>query len=158
MFGLKKGDNPSCAACTIGKSRSDAKNTNQYVRSTRACHRMWMDIGFTRNNEYTFQLSLDDYHRFSYLEVLKTKDEAYGSWVQLKDQLENDAAPYKFAIIATDSEPLYWTPEWKQHCLDTGIEHEFSSRHRHDMLGVAERGNANSGRGLPLHDDLQQLP
>jgi hypothetical protein len=148
MFGLKKGDNPSCAACTIGKSRRDAKNTNQYVRSTRACHRMWMDIGFTRNNEYTFQLSLDDYHRFSYLEVLKTKDEAYGSWIQLKDQLENDAAPYKFAIIATDSEPLYWTPEWKQHCLDTGIDHEFSSRHRHDMLGVAERGMQTVGEAF----------
>ena len=109
---------------------------------------MWMDIGFTRNNEYTFQLSLDDYHRFSYLEVLKTKDEAYGSWIQLKDQLENDAAPYKFAIIATDSEPLYWTPEWKQHCLDTGVDHEFSSRHRHDMLGVAERGMQTVGEAF----------
>jgi hypothetical protein len=100
---------------------------------------MWMDIGFTRNCDYVFQLYLDDCDRLSYLDVLPNKSEALPRWIDLKNRTENDSAPYAYAIIATDSEPLYWTPEWKQHTKDAGLLHEFSSRHRHDMLGVPER-------------------
>ena len=154
-LGLKKGDNPECPACTIAMSRQDSKNKNDYKKSTRSCHRMWMDLGFTRNNSYTFQLYLDDYSSFTYLDILKTKDEALPRWIDLKRKLENDIGyPNKFAIITTDSEPLYFTPAWKRHCTDEGLEHEFSSRHRHDMLGRIERQMQTIGgcfRAMMIH-------
>ena len=66
-------------------------------------------------------------------------------WCELKHRLENEFMPWKFAVIFTDSEPLYFTPGWEQHCKDEGLEHEFSSRHKHGQNGVVERAMQTVG-------------
>ena len=139
LLGLKKGNNPECPACTLAKSRKAALEANAYTRSSRSCHRMHMDVGFTLNKNYVFQLYVDDYTRESYLDVLDSKDQVLERWVTLKNHLELANFPSKFAFVKTDSEPLYRTPAWIEHVKDSSMEHEFSSRYRHDQLGVAER-------------------
>jgi hypothetical protein len=104
-----------------------------------------MDIGFTAASEYVFALYVDDYHRVSYLDILDTKAQSLEKWSELKHRLENDFMPWKFAFIFTDSEPLYFTPGWEQHCKDEGLEHEFSSRHKHGKNGVVERAMQTVG-------------
>jgi hypothetical protein len=145
LLGLKKGDDPECPACTIAKSRTTALSKQTYDRSTRVNHRMHMDLGFTRNSEYCFQLYIDDYTRESYLDLLENKDKVLPDWQTLKNHLENKHAPWKFAFIRTDGEPIYSTDHWGDHCKAEGLEHEFSSRYRHDQLGVAERGMQSIG-------------
>ena len=145
LLGLKKGDDPECPACTLAKSRKTALSKKTHKRSTHVNHRMFMDLGFTRNSEYCFQLCIDDYTRESYLDILDSKNEVLPAWETLKDHLENEHAPWKFAFIHTDGEPIYSTDRWSEHCKANGIEHEFSSRYRHDQLGVAERAMQSIG-------------
>ena len=86
-----------------------------------------------------FQLYVDDYTRESFIDVIESKTEVLPRWDELKGHLENDYQPWKFAYIKTDSEAIYWTPAWEQHCRDNNIIHEFSSPYKHGQLGVVER-------------------
>ena len=146
LLGLAKGDDPECPICTIAKQKQAAlADETKKVRSSRPCHRMHMDIGFTAGSEFIFALYVDDYHRISYLDLLDSKSQSLEKWCELKRRLENEFMPWKFAIIFTDSEPLYFTPGWEQHCKDEGLEHEFSSRHKHGQNGVVERAMQTVG-------------
>ena len=146
LLGLKKGNDPDCPICTIMKQKQAAlADETKKVRSTRPCHRMHMDIGYTAGSDYIFALYVDDYARISYLDVLDSKSQSLEKWCELKHKLENEFMPWKFAIIFTDSEPLYFTPGWEQHCKDQGLEHEFSSRHKHGQNGVVERAMQTVG-------------
>ena len=71
--------------------------------------------------------------------MLDNKDEVLDKWDTLKNRLENAHFPAKFAYIKTDSEPLYCTQAWIDHAKESNMQHEYSSRYRHDQLGVAER-------------------
>ncbi len=86
-----------------------------------------------------FQLYVDDYTRESYVDVLDSKDQVLENWTTLKDHLEIANFPKKFAFVETDSELLYQTAAWSEHTKTSNMEHEFSSRYRHDQLGVVER-------------------
>ena len=140
LLGLKAGDDPDCAACTIAMSRQKALSKVKHNRSTRVNHRVHIDLGFTRGSEICFQLIVDDYTRESFLDVLDSKADALSSFQRLQRQRDNDHAPYSLAYVKTDSEPLYKSNAWDTHCKDMGIKREFSSRYRHDQHGVAERG------------------
>ena len=145
MLGLQSSTNPECPACTLAKSRITTLESTPKARSTRAHHRMHMDIGFTQNKKYVFQLCIDDFSRFGYIDMLDSKDQALMSWINLKNHLEKAHFPAKFAFIKTDSEPLYQTPAWDEHVSGCDLEHEFSSRYRHDQNGVAERAMQTIG-------------
>ena len=94
-------------------------------------------------------ICVDDFTREGFLDVLeKGKGEAFSSFQSLQKLRNNDHAPYKLAIIRTDSEPLYTAPHWSIHCEATGLEHEYSSRYRHDQNGVVER--AMQAIGVPF--------
>ena len=73
LLGLKKGDEPECPTCTIANSRQQSMAKHAAARSTRVCHRMHADVGFTRACDYRFQLCIDDYSRVSYLDVINSK-------------------------------------------------------------------------------------
>ena len=148
LLGLKKGDDPDCPACTIARSRQATLSKEKYDRSTRPHHRAHIDIGFTKNYDYCFQLYVDDCTRESCLDVLDTKGDAFNAFKQLHQQRNNDYAPYKLAVLRSDSEPLYCTPAWDTYCEQNGIRREFSSRYRHDQHGVAER--AMQAIGVPF--------
>ena len=77
--------------------------------------------------------------------MMDTKSQSLEKWCELKHKLENEFRPWKCAVIFTDSEPLYFTPGWEQHCKDEGLEHEFSSRHKHGQNGVVERAMQTVG-------------
>ena len=106
---------------------------------------MFMDLGFTQNSSYMFQLYVDDYSRVSYFDVITTKTDVLPKWVDLKAHLENNFQPWKFAFIKTDSESIYHTPAWEEHCKYHGMVHEVSSPHKHGQLGVAERAMQTVG-------------
>lgn len=155
LLGLKKGDNPECAACTISKSRQCPLHQPHYERSTRINHRMHADLGFTQNSTWTFQLFVDDNTRMGYIDILEDgKSGVLSSWIVLKAQLENQHQPWKFAFFRSDSEPIYSTKEWADHCKSEGLEHEFSSRYRQDQNGVVERAMQTVGtayRTMMIH-------
>jgi hypothetical protein len=123
----------------MAKSKKAALSKQAAERSARVNHRMHADVGFTRNCNWTFQLFVDDYTRVSYLVVLESKATVLDAWVELKTHLENKHQPWKFAYFKSDSEAIYTTEAWAEHCKSSGIIHEFSSRYRHDQNGVVEK-------------------
>ena len=141
----KSGENPDCPACTVANQRQRPLSDHSHNRSTRICHRMWIDLGFTAGSRVTFQLYVDDHSRESFIDILKTKEECLPKWTELKGHLENDAQPFKFAFIKTDREAIYWTPGWDNHCKANNILHEASSAYKHGQLGVVERAMQSIG-------------
>jgi hypothetical protein len=100
---------------------------------------MHLDLGFCDGTDIIFQLGVDDHSRKSHLDILDKKSETLEKWIELKQRLEKKHFPHKFAIVHTDGEIVYDNKAWEDHCRDHGLEHEFSSRYRHDQNGVVER-------------------
>ena len=148
LLGLKKGDNPDCPACTIANSRQQTLAKVKHDRAERVNYRKHLDIGYTQNYDYCFQLYVDDFTRESWIDVLDSKGDAFKSFQSLQLQHDNEYAPYKLAVLRTDGEPLYDNATWDKFCEQHGIRREFSSRHRHEQHGVAER--AMQGIGVPF--------
>ena len=132
LLGLKAGDDPDCAACTMAMSRQKSLSKVRRDRSTRVNHRAHIDLGFTRDTNYCFQLVIDDFTRESFLDILDSKADALSSFQRLQRQRDNDHAPYSLAYVKTDSEPLYKAKAWDTFCDVNGFKREFSSRYRHD--------------------------
>ena len=139
LYCLKKGENPSCPICAIAKQKKGGSTMPIVLRSTRINHRIHMDIFFTEGSANPCQLYVDDCSRVSYIDLLDGKDEALPKWKELKLLLENRHFPEKFAFMKTDNEFIYTSEGWRLHCLEVGMEHEFSPRYRHDRNGVVER-------------------
>ena len=148
LFGLGKGSNPNCTVCTVAKQKQLALSDHAHTRSDRPCHRMHMDVGYTAGRKYVFQLYVDDYHRVSYLDMLDSKAQVLPKWIALKDRLENDSQPWKFAFVKSDSEPIYFTPDWEQYCQVSGVTHESSNPYLHGQNGVVERCMQTVGVGF----------
>lgn len=137
MFGLKAGDNPNCAACDTASLKKEPLHENR-PRATQVNYRIHMDIAFT-NGGPAFQVAVDDYSRVSHLDILKSKDEAFEKYVELKRFLENRHPFCKVAYIRSDNDMVYTSKLFVNHCLEEGVEHEFSPHHRQDKNGVVER-------------------
>ena len=140
VFGVKPGPNPSCDVCAIAKQRKEAHRLHFKERSRHVNHRMHLDIGFTRGSRYPFQLAIDDYTREGYLELLDDKGQVFDKWKELKLFLEHKNPHYKFAFVRTDSEFVYTSNAWMEDARAEGYEHEYSTRYRHEHMGVGEAG------------------
>ena len=108
LFGLKAGTDPECAACTMGNSRERplSKSKQPHQRSTRPNHRVHLDIGFLKGGK-CFQVVVDDWSRKTFSDVLDTKADALRSFQAFQRRRDNDQAPWRLAVLKTDSEPLY---------------------------------------------------
>ena len=131
-------DNPRCNECEVAKAKQKPLPGTRTLRSTRVIHRIHMDLGFSKDGAI-FQLYVCDYSRHAWVDILKHKDENLQYFIKRKRQWENDQAPWKVAIIKTDSEPVYTSKPWKDHCAEAGISHEFSPPYKHGQNGVVER-------------------
>ena len=137
MFGLKAGDNPNCPACDTASLKKEPLHENR-PRATQMNYRIHIDIAFT-NGGPAFQVTVDDYSRVSHVDILKSKDEAFEKYVELKRFLENRHPLCKVAYVRSDNDMVYTSKVFVQHCLEEGVEHEFSPHHRQDKNGVVER-------------------
>ena len=131
-------DNPICPECEVAKARQRPLPTTRVQRSTRVIHRIHMDLGFSKDGQ-TFQLYIDDFSRFAWVDFLRSKDQNLEAFVRRQRQWENHHAPWKVAAIKTDSEAVYTSKRWQQHCEDNGIVHDCSAPYKHGQNGVVER-------------------
>ena len=134
----KTGGNPNCHECEIVKSQRSALSKSTFKRSVRPIHRMHMDVMFGAFSKYVFQLTADDHGRKSWLQQMQDKSQTLATFKLLKSKVENDKAPYKVAIMHTDSGGEYNDKAWKAFRADEGIEHEFSTPYRQGGNGVIE--------------------
>jgi hypothetical protein len=139
LLGLRKGNDPDCAACTIALSREQALSQVKHTRATRVNHTKHLDIGYSRDMLYCFQVVVDDYTRESVLQNLENKGEAYQAFEVLQRQHDNEYAPYSLAVLHCDGEFVYDNKTFDRFCETHGVRREYSGRHKHGQHGVAER-------------------
>ena len=137
FLSLGKGENPDCSVCAMSKSQKDSLANKKLSRSTRVCHRSHMDVVYS--GDYIFHLFVDDYSRKGNIVELKTKADALPTWISHKQTRENDHSPWKHAFVHSDSEKIYTSMAFENHCEQENMTHEYSSRYRHDQNGVVER-------------------
>ena len=77
-----------------------------------------------------YQLTLDDHARKSWLQQLESKEFTLPAFQALQRKLENNKAPFRYAIMHSDSGIEYNDNKWKQYREANGIVHETSAPYR----------------------------
>jgi Reverse transcriptase (RNA-dependent DNA polymerase)/Integrase core domain len=135
---------PPCHPCLAGK-QTRSRCTEPQRRASRPLELVHMDLGgyYDRSIEgfRYFLIIVDDYSRFTWIWLLKSKDkEAVSAAVrQFKAHAENQFE-CKIKRARTDNGGgEFKNKEWEEIVVDAGIQHEPSPPYEHDRNGVAER-------------------
>ena len=94
----------------------------------------------TRGGKRYFITFIDDYSRYTYVYLLKQKDEAFGAFKIFKAEVENQLN-IKIKVLRSDRGGEYFSNEFTHFCEENGIIHESSAPHTPQQNGVAERKN-----------------
>ena len=94
----------------------------------------------TRGGNRYFITFIDDSSRFTYVYLLKHKDDAFNVFKVYKAEVENQLGK-KIKIIRSDRGGEYFSNEFIVFCEDHGIIHECSAPRTPEQNGLAERKN-----------------
>ena len=94
----------------------------------------------TRDGNRYFITLIDDSSRFTYVYLLKHKEDAFNVFKVYKVEVENQLGK-KIKIIRSDRGGEYFSNEFIVFCEDHGIIHECSAPHTPEQNGLAERKN-----------------
>lgn len=83
---------------------------------------------------------VDDFSRYTRIYLLKSKDEAAGTFMKYKLEVENQLNR-KIKRLRSDRGGEYCTSMLKQFCEQNGIIHEYSAPYTPQQNGLAERKN-----------------
>jgi hypothetical protein len=141
------GENPVCNTCSMVKAKQGALPQVTIKRSARPLHRLHLDIFFSADQLKPWQIVVDDYSRYSWVQQIGTKDKALKHFKRLVEFVEKDKHPWTVAIIRTDAEPVYTSQYWIDYCKSPGSvkQHEVSAPYKHGQNGVAERAIGTLG-------------
>ena len=138
--------NPVCADCLQAKRALPAlPKTTTKPRAERPILRLHMDLGFGKGG-LIWQLVIDDMSRRAFITILHRKTDWFKAYVELKDKLENEKAPYKVTFVRTDNEKsTYGSAQMVELCKQQGITLETNGPYQHES--VVERGQRTVGEG-----------
>jgi transposase InsO family protein len=87
-----------------------------------------------------YVIVIDDYSRKTWLYLLKTKDEVFSKFQELKEEIEN-LTNNKIKTLRTDNGGEYTSKEFVAFCKSAGIRRELIVPHNPQQNGVAKRKN-----------------
>jgi Reverse transcriptase (RNA-dependent DNA polymerase)/gag-polypeptide of LTR copia-type/Integrase core domain/GAG-pre-integrase domain len=97
---------------------------------------------FTYNKYKYFITFLDKKTRFLETKLLRTKDEAYKSFIEFKELEENKNSNNKrIKILSTDNGKEYINYKFKEYLINHGITHQLSPAYSPESNGIIERIN-----------------
>jgi len=99
------------------------------------------DIGelngeLTRGGKRYFLTFIDDYSRYTYVYLLRTKDESFQKFKEYKSVVENQKDK-KIKIIRSDRGGEYFPREFDQFCEENGLIHQKSAPYTPQQNGLA---------------------
>nr|GEZ85432.1 retrotransposon protein, putative, Ty1-copia subclass [Tanacetum cinerariifolium] len=92
-----------------------------------------------RGNRY-FITFIDDYSRYTYVYLLKSKDQAFETFKIYKAEVENQRGK-KIQILRTDRGGEYFSTEFSSYCESQGLIHQRTTPYTPQQNGIAERKN-----------------
>lgn len=90
-------------------------------------------------NKY-FLLLVDDYSRSMWIYLLKTKNEAFGTFKKFRALVE-DGKERKIKVLRTDRGGEFLSKEFSQYCEEAGIVRHYTNPYTPQQNGVVERRN-----------------
>ena len=127
------------------KSKMIKKSFKSVDRSTNLLNLIHSDICelngmLTRGGNRYFITFIDDYSRYTYVYLLKHKDEAFSVFKNYKAEVENQLGK-KIKILRSDRGGEYFPHEFNKFCEEHGIIHQCSAPRTPEQNGLTERKN-----------------
>jgi len=94
----------------------------------------------TRGGNIYFITFTDDFSRYTYVYLMKSKDEAFSLFKCYKSTVENQKEK-KIKILRSDRGGEYFPTEFTLYCEENGIIHQTSAPYTPQQNGLAERKN-----------------
>lgn len=150
-----------CRECALGKntkgsflsSDSGSKGVLDLVHSNVCGPMLVPSLG-----DYMYYvIFIDDFSRKTWIYFLKSKDEVFGSFQELKALVENQTGRH-IRVLRTDNGGEFTSNDFNNFCRDTGIKMELIVPYNPQQNGVPERKNRSICEATKaiIHD--QDLP
>ena len=94
----------------------------------------------TRGGKRYFITFIDDYSRYTYVYLIRTKDEAFEMFKRYKAEVENQQSS-RIKILRSDRGGEYFPADFSNFCEENGIIHERTAPYTPQQNGLAERKN-----------------
>jgi len=131
-----------CKVCIQAKMTK--KHFPKVKRNSQLLELVHSDIckinGMLTRGEKRYSISfIDDYSRFTYIYLLRTKDEAFGKFKEFKKMVENQKKR-QIKVLRSDRGGEYFS-EFSTFCEENGIIHQMTAPYTPQHNGLVERKN-----------------
>jgi transposase InsO family protein len=134
-----------CDGCALGKQHRAPFPRASAFKAERGLELVHTDLcgpitPVTLSDNSYFLLVVDDFSRYMWLEVLKTKGEAFQRFSKIKAAAEA-AGNYKLLVFRSDRGGEFNSVEFKRLCDASGIRHYTTAPYSPQQNGIIERRN-----------------
>ena len=81
---------------------------------------------------------VDDFSRFSWVNFLEHKSEAFSKFIQFKHAVEKEFE-LKIKCLSTDNRGEFLSNDFMEYCKEHGIQRQLTCPETPQQIGVAER-------------------
>ncbi|GJU64788.1 retrovirus-related pol polyprotein from transposon TNT 1-94 [Tanacetum coccineum] len=99
-----------------------------------------LNIQLTRGGNRYFITFIDDYSRYTYVYLLKSKDQAFKTFKIYKAEVENQRGK-QIQILRSDRGGEYFSTKFSSYCESQGLIHQRTAPYTPQQNGVAEMKN-----------------
>ncbi|KAJ0466897.1 putative RNA-directed DNA polymerase [Helianthus annuus] len=134
-----------CDSCIMGKQTRAAFQKKSLYRATDSLQLLYADVcgpitpKTNAGNQYIL-LVVDDFSRYMWVTLIKTKDQVPGVLIELITRIENDFSK-KVKALRTDNGGEFTSHVLGDFCKHKGITRQFTAPYTPQQNGVVERRN-----------------
>lgn len=153
-----------CQGCSLGKHHRAPFPRASAFRAERGFELVHGDLcgpitPTTTTGKRYFLLIVDDYSRYMWVEMLRSKDEAFKCFKKIKAAVENEL-DVKLKAFRIDREGEFNSDEFTSYCVELGIRRDTTAPYTPQQNGVVERRNRTvvemarsmlKSKGVPAH-------
>ena len=152
---------PICEPCLSGKLNA-APFPSSSSRASRPLELVHSDVHGplpvrTPSGMRYWVTFIDDYTRYRFVVVMRTKDETFSAFKRFKAWAETRLGQ-KVACLRDDKGGEYMSKAFQEFCDEQGIARQHTVRNRPQQNGVAERFNRTSEEGITAMLQEAKLP
>jgi hypothetical protein len=134
-----------CDGCVLGKHQRHSFPQVANYRAKKGLELVHVDLcgqirPKTHSGKSYFLLTVDDFSRFMWVELLSTKDEAFKCFKRVKALAETERN-LKLRVFRSDHGGEFNSIEFKEYCDKHGIKHFTTAQYTPQQNGVVERRN-----------------
>ncbi|GKB58052.1 zinc finger, CCHC-type containing protein [Tanacetum coccineum] len=134
-----------CDACLLGKHSRTPFPTQSKFRSKNPLDLVYGDLcgpisPATHSGKKFIFLLVDDYTRFMWAYFLTSKDQAFSTFKEFRQQIEMEMR-MKLRMLRTDRGGEFTSNEFTKYCKENGIARQLTAPYSPQQNGVVERRN-----------------